>query len=27
MTEVFGITMHRKYGLVVLAKPRFPIVD
>ena len=25
MTEVFGITMHRKYGLVVLAKPRFPI--
>ncbi|PON85223.1 Cytochrome P450, E-class, group I [Trema orientale] len=24
MTEVFGITMHRKIGLVVLAKPRFP---
>ena len=24
MTEVFGITMHRKYGLEVLAKPRFP---
>ena len=24
-TEVFGITMHKKYGLVVLAKPRFPI--
>ncbi|XP_024025585.1 cytochrome P450 71A1 [Morus notabilis] len=24
MTEVFGITMHRKYGLDVLAKPRFP---
>ncbi|KAL5544047.1 hypothetical protein UlMin_007831 [Ulmus minor] len=24
MTEVFGITMHRKEGLVVLAKPHFP---
>lgn len=24
MTEVFGITMHRKYGLEVIAKPRFP---
>ncbi|XP_062116103.1 cytochrome P450 71AP13-like [Humulus lupulus] len=24
MTEVFGITMHRKVGFVVLAKPRFP---
>ncbi|PON85221.1 Cytochrome P450, E-class, group I [Trema orientale] len=23
MTEVFGITMHRKFGLEVLAKPRF----
>ncbi|GMN58587.1 hypothetical protein TIFTF001_027682 [Ficus carica] len=23
MTEVFGITMHRKAGLMVLAKPRF----
>ncbi|KAF4351315.1 hypothetical protein F8388_010869 [Cannabis sativa] len=23
MTEVFGITMHRKVGLEVLAKPRF----
>ncbi|EXB94456.1 Cytochrome P450 71A1 [Morus notabilis] len=24
MTEVFGITMHRKASLIVLAKPRFP---
>lgn len=23
MTEIFGITMHRKAGLMVLAKPRF----
>lgn len=24
MTEVFGITMHRKYPLIVVAKPYFP---